>query len=302
MAESEPDTPLLVAALAEVGHVDAEELAAARLQVHWAAQVLASVGFSYLPPAEDFSHTALRWRPDAGALFTETLPGSGLAAALVPASLTLQLRQDPVRERLELSGQTLDDAYAWMRHVVASHTGRSPKDGRMHRPTHDLPAHPVGEGAPFGGASVPALGELARWFSVGYQVVSAIAEDRDDASVPRVWPHHFDLATLITVSGSGSRSHGPAGLKKARTVGVGLSPGDDSYPQPYFYVTPWPYPKQGTKLPALPSGGRWHTDDWTGAVLTRASICAIEGDEARAAAVNEFIDAALAAALALHRK
>jgi hypothetical protein len=286
------DTPALVAALADVGHVDTDALVEARLQVHWAQQVLASVGFSYMPPADDYSHAALRWRPDAGALLTDVLPGSGLAGALVPASLTLQVRQDRLCEGFELVGQTLDEAYAWMRHMVVRHTGRSPKGGRMHRPTHDLAAHPVGDGAPFGGASVPALDELSRWLSAAYQVVSAVAEDRDDASAPRVWPHHFDLATLITLAGSG---------ENARTVGVGLSPGDGSHPQPYFYVTPWPYPEGGADLPALPGGGQWHTEGWTGAVLTRETVCATEAADARAATVTEFVDAAIEAAIALIR-
>ena len=83
------------------------------------------------------------------------------------------------------------------------------------------------------------------------------------ASEVRCWPHHFDLATLITLSGSG---------EEARTVGVGLSPGDDSYREPYYYVTPWPYPR-GRLLPELPAG-RWHTEGWVGAILRGSDLAA----------------------------
>jgi hypothetical protein len=49
-----------------------------------------------------------------------------------------------------------------------------------------------------------------------------------------------------------------------------MSPGDGSYSQPYFYVSPWPYPDVST-LPPLVLG-HWHTEGWVGAVLTAEEI------------------------------
>ena len=55
-----------------------------------------------------------------------------------------------------------------------------------------------------------------------------------------------------------------------RSMGVGMSPGDGSYAQPYFYVSPWPSPDVST-LPPL-AAGHWHTAGWVGAVLTAEEI------------------------------
>ena len=63
-----------------------------------------------------------------------------------------------------------------------------------------------------------------------------------------------------------------AGVENApgRTVGAGLSPGDGSYAEPYYYVTPYPYP-QGPFF-TTKKVGAWHTDGWVGAVLTASEL------------------------------
>ena len=72
-----------------------------------------------------------------------------------------------------------------------------------------------------------------------------------------------------------------------------MSPGDDSYDEPYFYVTPWPAPTDIT-LASLAGGGRWHIEDWTGAVLTANALTASRPEEQVEQAVK-FLESALAA-------
>jgi hypothetical protein len=81
---------------------------------------------------------------------------------------------------------------------------------------------------------------------------------------------------------------------------VGLSPGDSSYAEPYFYVTPWPYP-ESPALPQLPAGAAWHRTGWFGAVLTGTAIFRdVEGTlPRRAEIVREFLDVASRASAAL---
>ncbi|MEM6994495.1 MAG: hypothetical protein AAF721_28525 [Myxococcota bacterium] len=276
-------------ALEAVGAVDPAALTEARLEAHWAAQVLAAVGFAFVPAVEDFSHTALRFDPEAGRLRTAALPGTTLRAALDFRTLSLSLDDGEAGlERLDLIGNSLDQAMAWMQRTVEKRTDLQPCDGPMDRPKHDLPAHGVADGAPFEGGSPAARQELAAWFSVG-QAVTAVVAGRPDASDPLCWPHHFDVATLITLSGSG---------EDAGSVGVGLSPGDGSYECPYLYINPWPRP-EGQTLAPLDGGGRWHTEGWTGAVLTAEWLAAIKGGKARAEAVEAFVTSAIPAAQAL---
>jgi hypothetical protein len=108
----------------------------------------------------------------------------------------------------------------------------------------------------------------------------------------RCWPHHFDIATLIQID--------PPHLGEgARSIGVGMSPGDASYAEPYWYVTPWPYPSQD-QLGCLPAGA-WNRRGWTGAVLTATEIVreASAGDQTRL--IRNFVGAALSRSHALLR-
>ena len=64
-----------------------------------------------------------------------------------------------------------------------------------------------------------------------------------------------------------------ANAESARAVGVGLSPGDTSYGQPYFYVNPWPR-LDANDLPGLPGPGHWHSEGFVGAILTGTELSA----------------------------
>jgi hypothetical protein len=85
--------------------------------------------------------------------------------------------------------------------------------------------------------------------------------------------------------------------EEARSINVGMSPGDAAMPAPYFYVTPWPRPECGPPPP--PAAGHWHTGGWFGAVLEADRITAAGGDVARRDGVREFVGAAVSACRAL---
>jgi hypothetical protein len=173
-------------------------------------------------------------------------------------------------EELALSGQTLDDGYAWIARVMERAAEGRTDPGMLQRPGGDFPQHAVASGAPFTGGDPEARGELALWYDNALLVLSEVAQLESGASEVRTWPHHFDMATLITLQSAES----PEAM---RSVGVGLSPGDSSYAEPYLYVTPWPYPEDATLSP-LSGRGLWHTKGWTGAVLTGTRL--VEGADA----------------------
>jgi hypothetical protein len=80
-------------------------------------------------------------------------------------------------------------------------------------------------------------------------------------------------------------------------IGVGLSPGDRFYGEPYFYLSVYPAPDPSA-LPKLPPLGHWRVEDFTGAVATATAILATARPEAE---TDAFLAAALEAALALCR-
>jgi hypothetical protein len=212
-------------------------IADARLAAHWAAQ-LAAAPASLLPRAPDDSHASLEWR--SGVLFGA--PVDGRRAGLRVDELTLVIDSGA---SLPLSGRTLADGLAWL----SERFGRA-----VVRPSHDLPASPIATGGAFPPVT-SALGDLARLFATADTTLRALAASTAGASPVRCWPHHFDIATLISLDAP----------HRETSIGAGLSPGDASYADPYWYVTPWPYPPLD-RLPHLPAG-HWHTERWVGAVL-----------------------------------
>jgi len=238
-----------------LGTVAPSELSQARLQLHWATQLVSAPGTSLLPPAEDYSHTNLGWDAELGVLTGHHVGPASMQAALVFEGLEL-LVLNGRRERasMRLAGHTLQQGLAWLGHEISSE-GKA-----LALPVHEMPPYAVGDGGVFSDAATEARIELSAWFANSFGLIRDTVADYPDAAPVRCWPHHFDVASLLTLDSD-------AGPEEARSVGVGFSPGDGSYDQPYFYVTPWPYP-DADSLPPLAGGAHWHTEGWTGAVLT----------------------------------
>lgn len=215
----------------------------ARLVAHHAAQ-LAVAPASTFAPEPDSAHTALSWSSTLRAFVGARQRGRQTGLRL--ADLTLVVAgPDSQLATLPLTGMTRLDALSWL--------GRQ-FDEVLTLPEHELPPHEVQTGGRFP-APDEATRQLASWLEGAADVLEPQRARREGASAVRLWSHHFDVATLVSLG------HG-------RSVGLGLSPGDGSYDEPYWYVTPWPYPTHQRR--GVLRHGRWHSQGWVGAVLTQA--------------------------------
>ena len=200
------------------------------------------MGRALIPMVPDDSHASLEWST-AGRLLVGGMTPRKLRLGLRLTDLTLVVvdAAGSPQHELPLAGETLNQALAWANRMLG---GAAPGS-----PALQMPDHVVGHGGAFRGRDREALAELARWYASADALLRSFVSSRphanERASPVRCWPHHFDIATLVSVQG------GPP--DQARTIGVGLSPGDSSYAEPYFYVTPWPAPDSAT-LPELPAG------------------------------------------------
>jgi hypothetical protein len=264
-----------------VGNVFPSELMRARIQLHWAAQLVSAPGTSLLPAEADHAHTNLGWDPTLGVLVGRNARVQSLKAGLVFEGLEL-LVIDAGREHssLRLAGHTLQQALAWLGEEIAG------DQSMISAPVHEMLSHVLGEGGMFSDAGSDARAELAAWFANAFGSIRKVVADEPAASPVRCWPHHFDVASLISLDAA-------VGAEEARSIGVGFSPGDGSYDQPYFYVTPWPYPER-EDLPPLAAGAHWHRSGWTGAVLTAERLISAPF-AAQQRTVHEALDRAVAA-------
>jgi len=268
-----------------IGAVSPSELGKARLELHYAAQLVSAPGTTLLPGRADYSHTTLRWDPELDALAGPPVGEQSLRAALVFESLELGVLDGTLeRASRALVGSTMREGLDWLARIIA------PKRTHLLLPDHQMPEHSLGEGAPFCGVDADARSELAAWFANATSTIKEVTADDPSASEVRCWPHHFDVASLITVDDGRD-------AEEARSIGVGLSPGDRSHEQPYFYVTPWPYPDPDG-LPELSGGARWHTEGWTGAVLTGEQLVSVPAHR-QAAVVREALEGAIDACRSL---
>jgi hypothetical protein len=239
--------------------VDYTRLSAARAQAHVAAQWLARAAFAYIPPQPDDRHSNLGWDDGFGGLVTHALPDCGRLGLKV-ADLTLAVLDgagaDPV---LALDGCRDAQVRAWLGRQMAAR-GFDP-NALDAPPRYEMPM--LASGATYAVADLlESLRMLAAWESnaaaaLGAQRADVVARKLDAPPV-RCWPHHFDFDTLVT-------------LAPGRTTGVGFSPGDHFYEEPYFSVSLYPGPDAAT-LPPLPPIGHWHTNQFTAAVATAGRI------------------------------
>jgi hypothetical protein len=270
----------------EVGKVPPASLVASRETLHHAAQLLALAGASYLPAERDDSHTSMTWREPMSAFVTEPITGaSRIRFALRVVDLTLLVIDDPSgeeRSAYPLHAKSRTQALDWMRDRAID---AGLQGGRLLSRLHfDIAAHPTDVGGLFERPTDGTLDELSSWYADASIVLEERRRAMSGAGAVRCWPHHFDIATLVRL---------PAG-NTIETIGIGMSPGDSSYAEPYYYVSPYPAP--GT-IPDRLSAGRWHTMGWWGGALIGSEIATRRGAFDQGAFVRQFIDEALASLL-----
>lgn len=262
-------------------------------QLHHAAQLVALLGDSLLPKADDDSQSSMQWSDAVGGLLGLPLPlKPKVRAVLLHESFELRLVDEQLRplEGLHLMGQTPAEALDWLRETIARLGG----DARSVRPVKHftLPSHPLDRGAAFAKPAPELLQELARHRHNADRLLHDLAASFDHASAIRIWPHHFDTGLVLTVALD------PDGQAR-QTVGVGLAIPDEQFDEPYWYVNHW---SAGgdlvyNGLPDLPGGGRWHHNGWTGAVLHLSHLLQADDAPAQQAQAQHFLRAAVNASL-----
>jgi hypothetical protein len=106
------------------------------------------------------------------------------------------------------------------------------------------------------------------WFGFATSVLEQLRAEAPDEWEPsrvQLWPEHFDVSVELGNEGA------------ERRADLGGSPGDETHPEPYLYVTPWT---------ARPEGELWQASGFPGAELAYAELLA--APDPRAAALEFF--------------
>lgn len=251
----------------EVNHqalltVPATALTRARRLSHNVVQWASRAARANLEAQADDSHSNLGWREENHALVSHPLDAAhnfqlGFSFS---SSALVWLVDGKLAESMPLKGADFAAASGWCdSHLTAV--------GLRTMAHADMPYEL--EPVDYGEFSVPdvaaELEALGAWYSVAQAGLQDLVVKYRSIAVlapsVRCWPHHFDLATLFVLDSGDPET--------ARSVGAGLSPGDQSYAEPYFYCTPWPTPD---RLPEAPAQTHWHTEGFVSLVCPVSRI------------------------------
>jgi len=274
------DSDLAIEFWPAIGYAEHAALVDAWRQIHHAAQGLVELGKSWGDLRDDDAHSALAWsETDGGWINT----GRGDDTTVLGwldfggASVWLERAEPQEGAWIELEGRTVADVRAWVRATAERLAGSGPRHEAV--PAPDLPDHATARGKPLTLTDVDARGDLEAIYEGAGLLLQALRESlgerhgaAEDAAAPRLWPHHFDAASLFVVARDGTGA-------MTRTIGVGVTPPDGIEPAGYWYVSPWA--EEGiageSRWPDLPAG-RWHDrgDGLRMAVLPLEALTALE--------------------------
>jgi len=244
--------------------LDPEAMRTTRDALHAYARVLGDWLKSTRPRRKHWWHASLR--PSL----------TGLTTGVVRAGADFELELDFIANQLrvrtaekdfnqDLNGQSAAGIATWLDETLAGigvDPSQAPGDKARGEDTF----------ADYSPAQANALqGALA--------AVAAALEDlragiREETSPIQIWPHHFDLS-MIWLPGPKIPDQDPANEEYAdKQMNFGFAFGDNSIPEPYFYVTAYPLPDALPNV-ELPAGTTWKSEGFSGAVLLYKDLVAM---------------------------
>jgi len=243
--------------------VPTEQLSPARVLAHRAAQHLTKAARANLEAQPDDSHSSLIWDMKNNAFLTQYLGRWQVGLSLSPFQIFIS-EQGNILHCLSLDG-TDDLAVAkWLDNQLGA---IGLKEGSAIALPYQLPDDVAAVNSYDHDNQKLGLQALAAWYGKASEVlnraVDATTGLHPGPSPVRCWPHHFDIATYISLEEGDPET--------ARGIGVGLSPGDDGYAQPYFYTNPWPHLDRN-QLPPPVEPGHWHIDGYVGLIATATAL------------------------------
>ncbi len=230
---------------------------ATRDSLHQQAKVLGAIRRTLAPAQPHWWHVSLLPRPEG--LSTGWLP--------MPGGLAAELSMDLVHHGV---GLQLSDGRRWSRPL--GNLGGSALAGWLLDRLDAAGSRPAIDLSKLDDGVAPAHDPIAAtaWWQAARLVAGALtafaAELPGKTSPVQLWPHHFDLS-LNWFSGRLVPGQDPADEESSQEqMGFGFSTGDAGIPEPYLYLTAYPWPDDLADA-ELPAPAEWHLADWKGGLV-----------------------------------
>lgn len=251
--------------------LDFDKIKHTRIQYHQAIQNVAAVGRTFLPKTPTDQHTALIWVPGHYRLAGGWIKGNQLFRSSIgfkEFAIYMVDRQVQVISKLNLHGVTFRQSLLWLEQQVGL-LGLESAHLEDKAP-YEIPKY-VFQTEPF-----EDPGQEYRLFlgSLFHNSMLAMKEVAVDWVFPKevvVRPQHFELAMSVTLKDTGSKDTNTL-------ITIGMSPGDELFDAPYFFVSTWPHVM--THVSDSLEVGMWIEEDWTGSVLPLRALIGTKNQRA----------------------
>lgn len=279
------------AAWRPIGAVDPVQLVEARNQAHHALQLPAMAAIAFIPFREDYGHTNFGWIDSLSTFVTRDVPiiNGTVQFGLRLSDLTLLiLVDDAIHVSLPMHGKTHTEAKAWL--LAEAEKLGLPIDQFPTQTPSEIPHHPVASGSAYDVKTYAAeMTEFCHYYGNANLVLEAVRDTythlQPGPNEIRMWPHHFDIAVLVTLKAGDPET--------AKAFGFGFEPGDESCEQPYFFTYPWPRSQRPKTLPKLAGLGQWTPKGtWFGTILRGEELCWVSPQQQHQATEAYLRDAA----------
>ncbi len=234
------------------------------IEVHKIIQYLAATANSFLPKKKDDSHTNLKSLTGCGCLTTRPLNTNGDVLAFSYSSFSIEWwigGFDKIKFPLE--GKTHKEVLDWIEKQAIENGISFPFTYEMH---YTLPYEPITDEYIFHLENMPRLGEIMHYRIMAHLALEDALQEFTPHSEIRVWPHHFDIASLYTFN-----------KRRGHVIGLGMSIPDEVSSNFYLYVKGYAG-EQSVNVDTITglTNGHWDTK-FQGAVLELDDKCTIKG-------------------------
>ncbi len=244
--------------------LDPEDIRQTKSMVHQAIQNVASVGRKFSPVHPRDFNSRMIWVPALSRMAGSWVTGNTSfrsSLSLETFEVFLVDRKVNTLASFKLEGKTYPQLMIWLEEQIGKY-GLDASNLTLNLP-YKIPDHPVQQGDPFQISSKRALTEFSKFYHNTYVTLRKIKEKHEGAEI-YIWPNRFDISLEITLKETGD-------YETNTRIAYGMSPGDKTFENPYFYVSTWPN-VDTEKCSKLSSNAIWMSEDWTGAVLLSKHI------------------------------
>jgi len=250
--------------------LEPEKIQATRQLMHHAIQNVAAVGRKFSPQTDNDSYGTLIWVPGLSRLAGEWVTGNitfRSSLSIEDFKVLLVDKKVSTLASFELEGRTYRQLMLWLEEQIGK-LGLEAANLTMNLP-YKLPDHPILSGEPFRLEFGRAAVELSKYYHNAYVILRQIKQEYESDGEIVIWPRRFDMAMSITLKDTGDP-------ETDTVITFGMSPGDESFPNPYFYISTKPFVDTAL-CSKLPDNALWVSEEWTGAVLLSKQL--FEGDQ-----------------------